>query len=459
MEPKLPTEVELLFELMPCQALRYAQEPGLEGAHPCSYFRKWGYYHSFDYREAGPPPVAPLVQLVYRGKSRLLPEPLTGCRKAPILAVGINPNLPGWYSSNRRALNPDFDEYRQYAHYFRFRSVSKLAVDRDAYNGWLGGAEDTPESAEPLAVPPDEEGQLRIPVEAQDQKMYIGYQDLLVTLAERMAAQDDAWAAHQFSIGEDLAYANMVACPSARWTTRPLTGSPDDEAVQPMTLAERNGIVTECFRRRKYFLRQLYQSLPKVLLVFSQNTANALVGELGHRFFGERADDGTQYKRPEAGESIESLIGRMHWLEYGRLPDGKRLAARVIFSPHISGNPVSYQQARDRVVAQLVEEAESGNLTYNPQTRHLSRSRGACYFCPTFEIGPPDASFCWYRNELEPISLEGAMLMAGRPPDRPAGTEEWVAEKLAQGDLLRQVDVGPRPVAEAWAGTDGAGEP
>jgi len=39
---RLPTEVELAFEQMPCSALRFAQEPQDRTPHPCGYFRKWG---------------------------------------------------------------------------------------------------------------------------------------------------------------------------------------------------------------------------------------------------------------------------------------------------------------------------------------------------------------------------------------------------------------------------------
>ncbi|WP_375744098.1 hypothetical protein NR800_03840 [Corallococcus interemptor] len=37
----LPIEVELIYELMPCNAMRSAQEP-LRPPHPCAYLRQWG---------------------------------------------------------------------------------------------------------------------------------------------------------------------------------------------------------------------------------------------------------------------------------------------------------------------------------------------------------------------------------------------------------------------------------
>ena len=65
---------------------------------------------------------------------------------------------------------------------------------------------------------------------------------------------------------------------------------------------------------------------------------------------------------------------------------GTVLDARVIFAPHITGNPAEFAPARDAVVAQLVAEAHAGRLRVNPVTRHLSRGAGACVFCPMLEI-------------------------------------------------------------------------
>jgi hypothetical protein len=275
-DSRLPTEVELVFEVMPCNALRTAQEPG-RAPHPCSYFRRWGSYHSYDYASDGPPPQRGVVHdSVYRGRGPLVPEVLSGCRKAPILAVGINPNLPGWWPWTRSSLNPLFDDYRQYAHYFRYRAIDKLQVPDADYRAFGGGPHDTPFSDFELEVPVDPQGRRTIPVEVQPVTVYETYQALLDAVADRMG-----WSPHRLTVGEDLAYGNMVACPSATWTTRP---SPTDPTLPPMTEQERTGIVTECFHTRRYFLRQLFQSLPAVVLILSQNTANAFNAELRGRF-------------------------------------------------------------------------------------------------------------------------------------------------------------------------------
>jgi hypothetical protein len=424
-DTRLPSEVELVYEVMPCNAMRTAQEPG-QAPHPCSYFRKWGTYHSYDYTIEGPPPEPGIVhETTYVGRAPLVPEVLSGCRKAPILALGINPNLPGWWPHTKRSLTPLFDDYRQYAHYFRYRAVAKLELSEDDYQRYGGGAHDTPFSDFELNVPEDAEGNRTVRVQLQPQRMYEAYQGLLDSLAEAME-----WPEHQLIVGEDLAYANMVHCPSAKWTTVP---APNDPSLPPMTEDERTGIVTECFRERRYHLRQLFQSLPSVILIFSQSTANAFISELQERF---------SVGAPRHQEPLEDLMKREIRLNFGDLPDGTSLEARVIFAPHITGRPEEFAPARARVIEQLVDEAQAGRLRFNPQTEHLARPPGACVFCPMLEIGP-----CDYVDELRPLS-EPPQLTADAP------VALLLEEKTTQASLMAGVIEQAPPVEEAWARTD-----
>ena len=425
METRLPVEVELAYEVMSCQAVRIAQEPGRR-PHPCSYFRKWGTYHSYDYTEDMPPPERGIVHRTrYVGRAPLVPELLSGCRKAPLMALGINPNLPGWWPYHRGALNPLFDDYRQYAHYFRYRAHAKLELSDADYERYGGGEHDTPFSDFELDVPANDDGERELEVRLARQRMYDGYQDLLEGLADAMG-----WPKDKLAVGEDLSYGNMVASPSAKWTTKP---DPKDPALPPMTEEERAGIVSECLRERKYFLRQLFQSLPAVLLIFSQSTANAFDEEMGDRF---------TVGKPEPREPLEELMKREVRLRFGDLSDGRTVDARVIYSPHITGNPDDFGPARARVIAQLVEEANAGRVRFNAATGHLARPAGACVFCPMLEIGP-----CDYAEELVPLS-EAPQLTAASP------VAELQREKALQGALLAGVVESAPPVEEAWAATD-----
>jgi hypothetical protein len=73
-ETSLPVEVELAYEVMSCQAMRYAQEP-IDSPHPCSYFRKWGTYHSYDYTTDDPSLERGIVhETRYVGRAPLVPD-------------------------------------------------------------------------------------------------------------------------------------------------------------------------------------------------------------------------------------------------------------------------------------------------------------------------------------------------------------------------------------------------
>ena len=409
-DAKLPTEVELVYEVMPCNAMRSSLEP-MPGGHACTYFHKWGTYHSFDYIIDGIPDDKEVpLEVKYVGRARLVPEILSGCRKSPIMAVGINPNLPGWFKQKRASLNPLFDSYKQYAHYFRYRSTYKLIIPAQQYKDFGGGDNDTPFSEFELNVPKDASGNRKLTARVDTQTMYTGYEGLLKELAQKMG-----WDPAELKLEEDWSYMNMVACPSAKWRTQK---DPADPQLPPMTTAERDGIVSECFNERKHFLRQLYQSLPRVILVFSQTTATPFIAAMKDNF---------TKGNPQPNEKIADLLERHIRLTYGKLPDGTNLDARVIFSPHISGDQATFQALRKKVLDQLLDEAQSGKLTFNQDTKHLHRGVGACSFCPMLEIGP-----CPYQNELKPISIQTSFFADAASP------ADIIQEKMEQTNLMMQ---------------------
>ena len=418
-----------MYEVMPCNALRTAQAP-LGGAHPCTYFRKWGTYHSYDYAVDGAPSRRGVLQEAeYRGRAPLVPELLAGCRKAPIMALGINPNLPGWWPDHRRSMNPLFDDYHQYAHYFRYRAVDKVELSEQDYLAFGGGPHDQPFSTFALSVPVAVDGKRRITLHPQPQAMYQVYQGLLDALATAMQ-----WPHHDLAVGEDLSYGNMVASPSARWTTTAIAGDPE---LPPMQPSERDGIVTECFGKRRYFPRQLFQSLPTALLIFSQSTANAFIGAFADRFL---------IGSPQVGEPLHELGRREIRLHYGDLPDATTLQARVIFAPHATGAPGDFAAARSRVIDQLIEEAQNGNLRYNPASSHLARSVGSCVFCTMLDVGK-----CDYLDELRPLTVS-PRLTADLP------IELLLDEKAMQLRLLKAPATEGSTLA-GWAKSDDAREP
>jgi hypothetical protein len=400
----LPVEIELAIEVMPCQAARRIYEPA-DKKDPCTYFAEWGVYHSYRYKDAGPPP-SPGIEhpAVYGGKTFLVPELLSGCRKAPILAVGINPNLPGYWRATRNAINPLLDDVLQYAHYFRYRAVDKLQILPAEYQKLLGSHPDGPMVKRPLTEIGSPVSIATTPV-----SMYEIYQGLLDSLAERMR-----WRTHQLRVGEDLSYGNMVACPSAKWLTTRDSSNPKMPVMSPGTVT---GIVQNCFHSRRYFLRQLFQSLPCVLIVLSRATADAFLAAMRPNMSGEL---------PASRDDASTWLRKKCYLNFGKTTAGKNLSARVIFAPHATGDPEKFKALREQLVDSLEEEARAGRLKFNSDTGHLARPLGKCEFCTNalYSIGP-----CDYLSELKPISSA-----AGRPQS--LGAEPIVPPEKAEQQLL-----------------------
>ncbi|MGH8907933.1 MAG: amidohydrolase family protein [Egibacteraceae bacterium] len=420
----LPTEVQLALEVMPCQAMRRVHEPAAQ-PHPCAYFAEWGSYHSYDYASAGAPDQPNITEpLVYAGKTALAPEILSGCRKAPIMAVGINPNLPGYWPSSRNAINPLFDDFLQYAHYFRYRGVAKLAIPKAAYDQLRDGREDSSADPSPLT-----EVGAAIPAEPVALRMYTSYQSLLDGLAAKMG-----WNGHRLAVGEDLSYANMVACPSAKWVVKADPANPELPVMGPERM---RGIVRECFHDRRYFLRQLFQSLPVALLVFSESTGREFIAAMQGRFTAGE---------PRPDERLADLLAREIRLGYGITADGEPLEARVVFLPHASANPEQFERFKGPVIDILAEEVTTGRLRLNPQTGHLARPRGGCVFCSNdlYSIGP-----CDYAGELRPLAAQDP---AQEPAQEPAGELPMLA---TAGQAPGAVEL---PMAAAAGGAPGAVE-
>jgi hypothetical protein len=229
-------------------------------------------------------------------------------------------------------------------------------------------------------VPANPQGARVIPLEPQLISMYANYQSLHADLASRMH-----WDGHALSVGEDISYGNMVACPSAKWINRLDQHNP---TMPPMSAGEQRGIVAECFHHRRYFLRQLFQSQPAVLMVFSQSTTDAFIAEMTDHF---------TVGAPQVGDKIDTLLHREVRLRFGVHADGTPAEARVIFAPHITGDAHHFDAARALVLEQLVAEAQAGRITFNPATGHLARGIGDCFFCPMLGIGA-----CDYAAEITP---------------------------------------------------------
>jgi hypothetical protein len=180
-----------------------------------------------------------------------------------------------------------------------------------------------------------------------------------------------------------------------------------------MTGATVRGVVSECFHVRRYFLRQLFQSFPSVVIVLSRATADAFLAAMGPNLTGEV---------PTPSEDASKWLDKKAFLHYGNTPRGKPLSARVFFAPHATGDQEHFERLRDKLVSGLVDEAKAGRIALNHETGHLRRSVGCCEFCTNslYSIGP-----CDYAKELTPLSGQAQLqsLEKGEiPPEKVSQT-------------------------------------
>lgn len=127
---KLAPEVSLAWEVMTCLGLRTTYD---RPDSPCHWFNAhYGPYPAYSPLDAGPVDVVRTdkentLPALSRGKRYNVPEILSGCRKAPIMSIGINPNLTAY----QRSINgttwcyPYFDDITAYAKHFRYRTVNQ----------------------------------------------------------------------------------------------------------------------------------------------------------------------------------------------------------------------------------------------------------------------------------------------------------------------------------------------
>lgn len=135
-----PLEIDLVFNVIPCGTCEFFWPPD-----PSQ--QPYGPYPSFDISMDPPPPqdpaastpTFPWVEATTAEPSFPCPEVLDGCRKAPIMTIGINPNLtafaPGQTGTSWCYPNFSDDEtadlYTKYAYYYRYRSVFQERFDLD----------------------------------------------------------------------------------------------------------------------------------------------------------------------------------------------------------------------------------------------------------------------------------------------------------------------------------------
>lgn len=362
----LPVEVQLAWEVMTCRALRNTYDTD---EHACRWFNEhYGPFPSFDWLKSIPNEQLKegetrSLQAVCKGSRYQLPELMSGCRKAPIMTIGINPNLTAFWPGTEGATwaYPYFDDIGQFAHYFRYRSIYQERFSLDFIrshvvpgseikaigSGRLSNAirskrdeqltleliyndsfsqslnlnreyevffdkDQTFEAgaviAAKIALPQSEATEL-----IQEE---VGYYKRFREIFKRFKEMAGATLQHaDLRLGEDVCQADMVACASPGWDSW-------------FTDEAQKGIVDECVHKRGWLAQQLLQTQPIVVVFAGLSSYNMFHQRFKMQIIPELDPNGDTF------EILEACVKGNYRLKT-ETPNGI-IDARILISPHFS---------------------------------------------------------------------------------------------------------------------------
>lgn len=331
-----PLEVKLAFQVRSCGTCDFFW-PEPKARQP------YGPYTAFDFDVNAPYAATPGAgagpQPWVKGRTRppAFPngEVVDGCRKAPIMTIGINPNLTAFSPGQTGTAwaYPDFssdnhtDAWAKYAWYYRYRTVCQERLPLDFVRRHLlaegevraprpgrvtqaSRASDSPawsvhvrydgDGTDTVLDLPGQRGEfpyvllfdaypphnafaagdviaarLAVPegisVPVQQQQQGYYMQFVPVLGAFERMLQAVGHQGARLRIGEDVAQLDMVACASPHWNAGFLGGSPQSI----------DAIVDNCVSKNAWAIKQLVQTRPAVLYVVSESSWNMLRGAFG----------------------------------------------------------------------------------------------------------------------------------------------------------------------------------
>jgi hypothetical protein len=387
--PQDPLEIELVYNLRSCGTCQFFWPPDTP--------QPYGPYPSYDFL-SNTPTEAPAgeagdsfvwIQGTTRPQAFPDPEVMDGCRKAPIMTIGINPNLTAFASGKTGAswCYPSFssadgtDSWAKYAYYYRYRSIYQehfalkfiepfllpdgritapkpglmkefsRATDDPAFEirvqyegdanvsslhlpGTLGGPRYVVlvDAGEKFAAGDLLAARLSVPaghrtdIYAEPISYYTQMLPVLQTFETFLKQQGHADAT--LRVGEDVGQVDMIACATPHWGPPWLGGN-----VQSV-----NTIISNCVRKNAWAMKQLVQTKPAVLFLVGQASWNMFRQCFGHLLV-------MKTPLPEFPEDGAYTLLRMTTQQECRLQfstkiDGLvyELSTRIIITPHFSYN-------------------------------------------------------------------------------------------------------------------------
>ncbi|HEX8370750.1 MAG TPA: hypothetical protein VF604_19550 [Pyrinomonadaceae bacterium] len=386
-----PLEIKLVYQVTSCGTCKFFFPDKKED-------QVYGPYTSFDfdvnvpYTAERPPDAYNAPWTLGRTNTPAFPNPevIDGCRKAPIMTIGINPNLTAFAPGQNGApwAYPNFSSddntnlWAKYAWYYRYRSVyqeklslefvkkyilpdgqvvapqggkvtSATRIDENQswsftvrYDGFaddskisLGGAPgdfpymlffDTAEPNNVFAAGDVLAAQVAVPEGIQVEIMQEEqgyYMQFVPTLRQfENYLKLKGHAEADLQIGEDVSQIDMVACASPHWTQGYLGN-------------QMSVIVENCISKNAWVVKQFVQSRPAVLFIVSESSWNMF-----HEIFGKFVDPGkiSQYPADQSYTLLRETtnLDNPVYLRFDFTIDGVAYQSktRIVITPHFSFN-------------------------------------------------------------------------------------------------------------------------
>ncbi|MCP3966065.1 MAG: hypothetical protein GY750_18170 [Lentisphaerae bacterium] len=371
----LPIEVQLVSEVKSCRTCKWFWE----GVPP------YGPYPSYTWTETFPEvvreplpqqpgPMEPIkwLQAISTGCNLIEPAVMHGCRKAPIMTMGINPNLTSYFpsTSGARWAYPLFEEDAKYAYHYRHQTIFQESLDaafllshleegseiKAAHDGWIISTarsadhrwllltvqyKNEPEvTSIELAWTPDERyvvlfdksrkpegepdfkrgdiiaGIFKLPEEIKVDiyENCTPYYQRFINVLDRFKEMcGDQLADAELTIGEDVAQHDLIACASPGWSSR------YDIPTERIT--------HNCVKTHGYAVSQVIQSQPELLIIVGRSSVE-MFGEV----FGPYMD--LEWRNKDIFQLLKETTQREKYLEINY--HKYSLKTRIIACPHFS---------------------------------------------------------------------------------------------------------------------------
>ncbi len=368
-----PVEVTLVNEVKSCRSCKWFWE----GIPPYGPFPAFGWEKEFPEDILNHPETTMDREAISWSQANSVgvqlvePAVLRGCRKAPIMTLGINPNLTAYFpdQDGARWAYPFFKNDSTYAYYYRHASVfqesmplefieehtiegSEVIAEKD---GWLLGSQrgsdhrwleltvqyegDSEPQYHEMSWKPEERAVvffdrsyntngdvsfkagevIAAKIRTPDNSLVdiyangTGYYQRLIPVLERFSERTNQALP---IMGEDVSMHDMVACASPGWS---------DSYDIP-----RETIIRHCVNKHDYVLRQLIQSRPTILIIVS--TSSLLMFAESLEAAGGCFD--FEYKDRDIYDLLRETTQRKCYLDLTH--NGVTVHTQVLLTPHFS---------------------------------------------------------------------------------------------------------------------------